>query len=147
MKRGETNVVVHQWIGISLDELRRAKSSRDAWSKNVYPLIERRMTRQACLHWIETNGYPTPPRSACVFCPFHSDAEWRRLKLYEPDEFSKAVQFERDIQSAKKRSDNFDSIPFLHSSRKPLDEVDFKNDFDRGQLSLWDDECEGMCGV
>lgn len=25
--------------------------------------------------------------------------------------------------------------------------LEARNDADRGQLSLWDDECEGMCGV
>lgn len=29
----------------------------------------------------------------------------------------------------------------------PLDEVDLTTAEDRGQLTLWDNECEGMCGV
>jgi hypothetical protein len=39
------------------------------------------------------------------------------------------------------------SIPFLHRSCKPLDQIDFRSDVERGQGLLWDDECEGMCGV
>ena len=37
---------------------------------------------------------------------------------------------------------------FLHSSCKPLDEVDLRTDEEKGQLT-WDfmAECEGMCGV
>lgn len=147
IKRGQSHVTVRQWIGISLDELKRMKASRDPWCETHYPLIERRMTRQNCLDWIQSYGYPEPPRSACVFCPFHHDVEWRRLQRDEPEEFARAVQFEKDIQAAKMNSDNFSSMPYLHSSRKPLSEVDFRNDFERGQLSLWDDECEGMCGV
>lgn len=69
------------------------------------------------------------------------------MQLEEPEAFAQAVQFERDLQIAKKRSDNIDSTPFLHRSCKPLDTIDFRSDFERGQLPLWDDECEGMCGV
>jgi hypothetical protein len=28
-----------------------------------------------------------------------------------------------------------------------LDQIDFRSDVERGQMTLWDDECEGMCGV
>ena len=37
---------------------------------------------------------------------------------------------------------------FLHNSCKPLGEVDFDNDEDKGQLT-WDfsAECEGLCGT
>jgi hypothetical protein len=36
---------------------------------------------------------------------------------------------------------------YLHRSLTPLRDVDFRNDVDRGQLLLWQDECDGMCGV
>jgi hypothetical protein len=38
-------------------------------------------------------------------------------------------------------------VPFLHDSLKPLSEVDFSTDEDRGQQVLFANECEGMCGV
>lgn len=94
-------------------------------------------TRQEC----ESHGYPEPPRSACVFCPFHSNAEWRRLRDREP------VQFERAVRSQKAIEDNINSTCFLHRSCVPLDQVDLRTDEERGQGMLWDDECEGMCGV
>ncbi len=93
------------------------------------------------------NGFPDPPRSACVFCPYHSNAEWRRLQIEEPDEFARAVWVEKELQRAKSSSQNFKTTPFLHNSCKPLDEIDFRSDVERGQKLLWDDECEGMCGV
>lgn len=148
VKRGEKNPVVTQWIGISLDEIRRMKPSREAWSVSRWPLIEKRMTRMMCLDWMREHGFPEPPRSACVFCPFHGSKEWRRMQLQEPEEFQRAVQFERAVQIAKGNSpENFKSIPFLHRSCKPLDTIDFRSDVERGQLTMWDDECEGMCGV
>lgn len=146
-KRGETATRVIQWIGISTDEIYRIKDSRDAWIEHRWPLIEKRMSRTSCLDWMESHGYPEPPRSACVFCPFHSNREWRRLKDDEPKEFERAVQFERDLQSVKSRSENFEATPFLHRDAIPLDLVDLSTAEERGQMTLWDNECEGMCGI
>jgi hypothetical protein len=35
----------------------------------------------------------------------------------------------------------------MHASRKPLDEVDLRTDAEAGQPDLFNNECEGMCGV
>jgi hypothetical protein len=147
IKRGQKTIGVIQWIGISLDEVTRMKPSREKWAESRWPLVELRMRRYDCLRWMESHGYPTPPRSACVFCPFHNDKEWLRLKREEPVEFERAAQFERDLQAAKANSDNFRTTPFLHRSLKPLSEVEFKGDGKDGQLNLFENECEGMCGV
>lgn len=147
IKRGQKTVGVIQWVGISLDEVYRMKESRDPWYQIRWPLIEQRVSRQDCLRWMEQHGYPKPPRSACVFCPYHSDTEWRRLKTDEPEEFAKAVKFERDIQRVKHSTENFASTPFLHRTCVPLDKIDFSTDEERGQLTMFNEECEGLCGV
>lgn len=146
-EHGVRNIV--QWIGISLDEAHRMKPARVKYATNRWPLIDAGMNRSDCLKWMERHGYPKPPRSSCVFCPYHSDAEWRRLRDDEPEEFAKAVQFERDYQAAKKIQTVIKKglIPYLHKSRVPLDQVDFSTDVERGQGLLWGNECEGMCGV
>ena len=136
-----------QVIGISTDEFKRMKPSRDKWWVARCPLIESRVSRKSCLDWMEKKGFPLPPRSACVFCPFHSDLEWRRLKNEEPEEFANAVEFEKRIQEADEHNETMRAKPFLHNSCIPLAEIDFRNDIDRGQQLLWDEECEGMCGV
>lgn len=144
IKRGQKEVTVTSYIGISWDEWHRCKPSREAWAQSRWPLIELRMERRHCLEWMEKNGYPKPPRSACVYCPFHSSTEWRRLQVEEPEEFEKAVQ------KVKGTTDNFSSIPFLHRSCVPLDQIDFRSDFEMGQLDIFaaDHSCEeGMCGV
>lgn len=146
-KATQGNKYVTQLIGISLDEVYRMRTPRDWWAVNSYPLIDRKMTRHDCLLWMQKRGFPTPPRSACRYCPFHSNSEWRRLSDEEPDEFALAVQFERDLQAAKRNSDNFGFTPFLHRSLRPLDEVDLSTDDERGQGLLWNNECEGMCGI
>jgi hypothetical protein len=153
VKRGQKNVTVTQWIGISWDEIQRIKPSRVAWSQHRWPLVELRMGRRDCLKWMESHGYPKPPRSACVYCPFHSDNEWRRLRDEEPEEFARAIRFEKDLQAVKAKTDNLRGVPFLHPSLVSLDQVDLSTDIERGQLSLWLDEqsfgneCEGLCGV
>jgi hypothetical protein len=148
IKRGQKVQTVTSLIGISYDEQQRMKDSRDAWVVNRWPLVELKMRRYDCLEWMRRNGYPEPPRSSCVYCPFHRNAEWRRLQTKEPEEFQKAVKFERDLQVAKAKNDEFKSVPFLHNSRKPLDQIDFRSDVERGQGLLdFQDECDGMCGV
>ncbi len=148
IKRGQKTVGARSWIGISRDEAHRMKDSRDPWVENRFPLIELMMTRKDCLEWMESKGYPMPPRSSCVFCPFHSNNEWRRLKTEEPLEFARAVAFEKQVQIAKRNSTNSDSTPFLHVERIPLDEIDFSTLAERnGQQNLFGNECEGMCGV
>jgi hypothetical protein len=150
IKRGQKEITVTQWIGISWDEMQRMKDARVKWSQHRWPLIERRMRRQDCLKWMEDKGYPAPPRSACVYCPFHSDNEWRRLRDEEPLEFARAIRFDHDLRAVKAQTDNMGGVPFLHPSLTPLDEVDLSTDIKNGQGLLWnhmDNECEGMCGV
>ena len=150
VKRGEQQPIVVQWIGISLDEQQRMKHSREPWAVCEWPLIALRMERRHCFEWMSRNSYPEPPRSSCIFCPFHRNSEWRRLQLHEPGEFAKAVEFEKKLQQIKSQTDNFYSTPFLHKSCKPLDIIDFRSDVERGQnllpLDDWQDECDGMCG-
>lgn len=147
-KKKEGNQIhVVQWIGISLDEIYRMKPSRDWWAKSVWPLVDMRMTRHDCKRWMAEHGYPEPPRSSCVYCPYHSDHEWRRLRDEEPEDFAKAVAFERRLQEVKRESSNFSTTPFLHRSLVPLDQVDFSTDEEKGQGNLFNAECFGMCGV
>jgi hypothetical protein len=147
VKRGQKTVSVCQWIGISTDEIYRMKPSREPWAECRWPLIEKRMNRNDCLQWMKRRGLPKPPRSACVFCPFHNDYEWRLLKKEAPQDFYAAVKFEEALQRTKAESSNFRTTPFLHRSLKPLGEVDFSTEEERGQENLFNSECEGLCGV
>ena len=143
-------VKVIQWIGISMDEVHRMKPSREKWALNRWPLIEKEMTRDDCLNWMRRNGYPQPPRSACIYCPFHSDHEWKRLRNEEPAEWDKAVQFDADLREVLKKQTGtavLHGTAYLHSSCKPLSEVDLGDVPDKNQLSLFGNECEGLCGV
>lgn len=132
------------WIGISRDEIMRMKDSRVQYLKHRFPLIDAWVTRDQCITWMRDNGYPDPPRSACVFCPYHNNAEWRRLRDQDPEAFARAVEFEKQYQQALARTEMRDT-PYLHPARIPLAEVDFDSAPDK-EPSLFDNDCEGMCG-
>lgn len=134
------------WIGISQDEVWRMKDSRRKRVRHIWPLIDKGISRNNCLGWMEARNFPKPPRSACVFCPYHNPVEWRRLKSEEPNEFRRAVNYEKKLQRAYASVESFKGVPFLHSSGVPLHEVNFDPKKD-DQLNLFNNECEGMCGV
>ena len=138
------NAKVVQLIGISADEVHRMKPSRDKWITNQWPLVDAGIRRSDCIAWMAKCGYPTPPRSACVFCPYHNDREWLRLKTKEPEEFQKAVEFETRYKAAMAKT-KMRGTPYLHRSLVPLSEVVFGAA--DGQLDMFGNECEGMCGV
>jgi len=135
-----TGIPIKMWMGISWDESVRMKPNRVSWIENTYPLIDRRMTRHQCLAYLHDHDIPTPPKSACIGCPFHGNLYWRDLKRHSPLEFQDAVTFEREVNTtpvAKKGQ------VFLHQSCLPLDQVNFGEDQD----DLFGEECEGHCGV
>lgn len=140
-----------QWIGISIDEAHRMKPSRHPWAVHRWPLIELGKSRSDCIVWMTKRGYPEPPRSACKYCPYHSDEEWVRLRDEEPEEFAEAVLVDKVYRELKMQSGSGATkqrgVPYLHASRVPLDQVVFKPKQRDTTLSLFGDECEGMCGV
>ena len=133
---------VEQWLGISLDEFQRMKDSDRKYIKHRWPLIERRMTRWDCQRYLETHSLEVPPKSACVFCPFHNMAAWQAMKATGGADWQKAVEVDEAIRKVRPPYDLF-----LHPARIPLVDVDLRSEQDKGQLSLWDAECSGICGV
>lgn len=140
--------VVRQWFGISSDESRRCRASQARWKSHWYPLCDRFITRLGCLLWIDKNGFPVPPRSACIGCPFHHNDEWRAMKIHRPSEFADACQFDDSIR----KCGGMRGDVYLHRSFQPLRDVDLENDVDKGQMLLLDDPeligCEsGHCFI
>lgn len=139
---------VEQWFGISADEWQRMRTSDVAYIKNCYPLVDRRLTRRHCIDWLVRHGYKVPPKSACLGCPYHSDAVWREMKRQSPDEWNDTVAFDRAI---RRGLPGVVGESFVHRSMVPLDLVDLRDPDERGQPSLpglgWTDECSGYCGV
>ncbi|MGY0234089.1 hypothetical protein PT931_20245 [Longispora urticae] len=114
-------------VGISLDEVGRARDSDVRYMVNSFPLLDLGWRREDCVAYLEKNGLPNTPRSSCIGCPFHDDAFWSDLKVNSPDEWRQAVEFDHAIRNGSARA-NANGHPlrgqfFLHSQRVPLDEV------------------------
>lgn len=91
--RWPRQAVVTRWLGISMDEVQRARPSREPWAENRWPLIELQMTREDCVAWLDKHGYPRPPKSACVFCPS------RFVRMHAHGGGARQPQTERRIMS------------------------------------------------
>ena len=147
-ERAPKAICVTRYIGISLDEAHRMKPSRNKWEATRWPLIELRMNRTDCLKWMREHNYPEPAKSSCTFCPYHDDGLWRDMKRNDPTSFAQAVAVDRHIRSGTASvARSMKGDLYLHRSLKPLEAVDLRTAEDAGQLSMFGNECEGMCGV
>lgn len=142
MPRG---MFVELWIGISRDEVIRMKRSRQKWIENRWPLIDLALSREDCKAWFEQR-YPdrTLPRSACIGCPYHTDAEWSEMRRHDPTSWADAVFVDRALR-ATERAKRFGGEMYLHNSMTPLSEIAFAPV--PGSSASFGEECEGMCGV
>ena len=136
---------VSVWVGISLDEAHRMKPNPRKWATNRWPLIEKKMSRWDCQAWLVKHGYPKAPKSSCYFCPYHSAVTWRDMQINQPEEFARAVAFDKKLRESTRKK--IRAKLYLHNSLQPLDKVDFRNAEDHGQIDMFGNECEGMCGV
>ncbi|TPM39354.1 hypothetical protein FJ951_26975 [Mesorhizobium sp. B2-2-3] len=134
---------VESWVGISLDEITRIKPSGCLFIHNRHPLIEARMTRQACYRWLEERQYRIPPKSRCKYCPFQGNEGWRSL-WENPDEWAETVELDGWLREPAQIA-RFHGQVYLHHSRVPLAEANIAL-ADTGP-DLFGHECEGMCGV
>ena len=116
---------IRLWYGMSLDEVHRMRVSDTKWIENWYPLAqlaEVRMRRGDCLAFLEREGWPPPPKSACWMCPHRDDSTWAEMKRDDPQDFAAAVNLEREI-----RNGPWGGI-WLHKSRQPLEIVEFNTE-------------------
>lgn len=138
---------VQQWFGISIDEASRMKDSRVKWIDNYYPLIERRMSREDCVRWMNKRGMDCPRKSACVGCPYHSNSTWVDMKKNRPAEWADVTSFDAALRVDGKRLPGVMGEAYIHRRMLPLEEAVVAAGFDPNQIDLFDQECEGMCGV
>lgn len=129
-------------IGISWDERDRCNASRQQYMVNSYPLVDRQMRRHDCIQWLERHGYPQPPKSSCIGCPFHDDTYWRELKEKYPTEFDEAVEYDRILRTGNARG--IRGTEYMHKSHKPLSNVDFSPN---PQIDMFRNDCGNACGV
>lgn len=114
--------VAEQWIGFSTDEVHRVSDAHQvSYVRKRYPLLELGMDRRACRRWLESRGWTTVAKSACIGCPFHGNRQWRELRDHHPDEWADAVEFDAAIRKGGARGLPLHGEAFLHRSRVPLD--------------------------
>lgn len=68
----------------------------------------------------------------------------RNIRDHDPDACADAVDAYRALRSGVR---GILGEVFLHRSCMPLDRADLSTAADHGQLVLWPNQCEGMCGV
>lgn len=148
------SIDITQSFGLSYDEQARIFKVQRNHQKNNwkldFPLFDMEINRADCVKWLKDYGIPHEvPRSACTFCPYHSNAEWQLIKLEDPESWNQAVEVDKILRNQHMRAgQGFRDQLWLHRSCKPLDDIDFTVDSKvaKGQQSF-DFECEGMCGV
>ena len=147
-RRAPKEIYAEIWMGISADEALRGKDSREEWVVNRFPLIELGFSRSQLLMWFQEN-FPDRylPRSSCVGCPYHTNAEWKWLQVNEPEAFQEAVDVDWALRNdpTVKNAITKKGQAFLHKARLPLSDIDFDEVPDYDSVML--DECEGVCGI
>ncbi len=106
---------ITNWIGFSVDELRRVKGDEG----RIYPLIAMMLTRHDCVRVIQDAGLPLPHKSRCYICPHQRDAEWLEVRA-DPILWADAKRIDRELRA----NDEHDGV-WLHKSRMALDSVAF----------------------
>jgi len=147
------DTIIHQYFGISADEAGRAVRIRErlkakGWTVTHFPLVERFITRADAVRYLSGKVPHETPRSACVYCPYHSDAEWVKIMAIREDR-ALAIEVDRALREPGRIVNRgIDGKMYLHRSLKPLEDVIFKPHAADRQLSIgfWQ-ECEGVCGV
>lgn len=131
---------VHQaavWYGISTDELRRVRLSREQWWEHTYPLVDLRMSRADCYAVVQRMGWPAPPKSSCWMCPHMRPEEWQAMRFGYQEDWRAAVDLEHYIQGV---------LPHVYLT-PAMQSLESQN-FEAGSLPLDLGGCDsGMCHV
>lgn len=133
--RVRQGVYAEQWIGFSTDEYMRVSEKHQVEHiKQRFPLLELGMSRDDCHAWLEAHGWSDVAKSACVFCPYRSDAEWRFLRDNHPADWKQATILDEAIRKGGvgKTGKTLDGEAFLHASRVPLSLAVIDNDDNKG---------------
>ncbi|NQT93784.1 MAG: hypothetical protein HQ559_13575 [Lentisphaerae bacterium] len=145
------DVHVHQYMGLSFDEARRvlrvnARFYGIQWATPHFPLFETNTSRSGAKGWLGPRVPHTVPRSACTFCPYHSNDEWQGIASV-PEDWGRACEIDealRDDEAVCGRGRR--DACFVHRSCVPLREADISTPEPHREFGFVR-ECEGMCGV
>lgn len=141
-------VFVEQWVGISTGEFHRAKDADVKYMRNRHPLLDISWSRSDCIRHLTSLGLADTPKSSCLGCPPHGNAQWRHIRATSPSEWADVVEFDAAIRQGNARANATGSrLPgeaFLHRSRVPLSEapIDHVTAAERAALQLGPKEAE-----
>jgi 3'-phosphoadenosine 5'-phosphosulfate sulfotransferase (PAPS reductase)/FAD synthetase len=146
-KKARPIPLLGQWYGISTDEAQRVRTSTDRWRQYLYPLVLMGWSRDKCVQYLESKGINTP-KSACVFCPFRSNALWADLP---EDELNYVAGLEDIIREKWIGGQGYigklKSLPSFHSSGIPIREKPWVKTKTDEETEGFNNECSGACGV
>ncbi len=140
-RRGQaiTPHAAESWLGISLDEFQRMRTSDIQYMTNVYPLIDRQITRADCMTWLEKNGLPVPEKSSCTFCPYRSLASWQDARNSNGLDWQESVTIDNAIRDKRPPHDLY-----VHPGRKPL--IEAVRDRGTAEQLMFEEPCDsGVC--
>jgi len=140
LRKGQRMKPTQMFLGISLDEIQRMKESLLYNIEYKYPLIDSGITRSNCIEFLEQHSFYDIKKSACVFCPYHSNRAWKEIKQNYPEEWEKVIKVDRAIRDSSNRG--VEDELYLHVQRVPIDEAYLQED----QEELFMCE-EGYCGI
>lgn len=120
-------------------------------STALYLMFDLEMTRGDCIAYLQSVAPDrTVARSACVYCPYRRNAEWRRLRDEDPDGWQLACK----VDDGMRHPDAICGVGlerklYLHRSCVPLSiaPIDEPESADDQMRFGFSQECEGMCGL
>ena len=136
LKKGQSyREEIEMFIGISLDEATRIAKPNRKNLTYIYPFCNvyskqadfgfmdfEKKTRGDLMNWIVENGFPLPPKSSCVFCPFQQDKDWLKIKS-NPVDWDCVLNTDHSVRDSTKKG--IRQKMYLHDSLKPIELVKF----------------------
>lgn len=90
---------------------------------------------------MKEHGYPEPPKSSCIGCPFHNNVQWREIKS-DPIAWADAIE----VDAAIRHQSGMKGQQFMHRQMVPLEQVDLRTKQEK-ESDQFNNDCEGMCGM
>ena len=88
------NSHIYQYMGIDYGEVHRMKPAKVDYVTNLYPLIDYKINRDACVDLIKKARLPLPVKSGCYFCPYNNMKRWEEIYQKHPDLYKYAMKIE-----------------------------------------------------
>lgn len=110
-------------MGISLDELHRARTSPNPLQTSRYPLVDARLFRDDCARInVETFG-SSPVKSGCWWCKYQRPAQWREVWEQRADgRWAIAVAWEREVMAKHGTAGAFIDVHAKGKTNRTLEE-------------------------